>query len=163
MGPFELMDLIGNDVNYTVTETVWKQMFFDSRYKPSLTQKRLFESGRFGRKTGRGYYSYLDGDVMPEPVRNRELSGQIFSRVLTMLINEAVDAFYLKVATREDIDLAMTKGVNYPKGLLRWCDELGAEKILNNLMSLRIDYAEERYRPSVLLHKMAKENLRFYS
>jgi 3-hydroxybutyryl-CoA dehydrogenase len=163
MGPFELMDLIGNDINFTVTETVWKQMFYDSRYRPSLTQQRLFEAGRFGRKTGQGYYNYAEGATMPEPVKDRDLGGQIFSRVLTMLINEAVDALYLNVASREDIDLAMTKGVNYPKGLLRWCDELGAEIILSNLNALRIEYAEERYRPSTLLHKMAIEKNKFYN
>jgi len=162
MGPFELMDLIGNDINYTVTETVWKQMYFDSRYRPSITQKRLFEAGRFGKKSGRGYYNYAEGAVIPEPIRDRELGGQIFSRVLTLLINEAVDAYYLHIATRDDIDLAMTKGVNYPKGLLRWCDELGADVILGNLNSLRIDYAEERYRPSPLLQRMVKENSKFY-
>lgn len=162
MGPFELMDLIGNDVNYTVTETVWKQFFYDTRYRPSITQKRLFEAGRFGRKTGQGYYNYAEGEVVVAPIKDRELGGQIFSRVLTMLINEAVEAFYLNVASRDDLDLAMTKGVNYPKGLLRWCDELGAEKILSNLHSLRIDYAEERYRPSVLLNKMAKDGRKFY-
>ncbi len=162
MGPFELMDLIGNDVNYTVTETVWRQFYFDSRYRPSITQKRMYEAGRFGRKSGRGYYNYAEGATMPEPIRDRELGGQIFSRVLTMLINEAVEALYLNIASRDDIDLAMTKGVNYPKGLLRWCDEVTAAKILNNLNSLRLDYAEERYRPSVLLLKMAKEGSRFY-
>ena len=163
MGPFELMDLIGNDINYTVTETVWTQLYYDTRYRPSITQKRLFEAGRFGKKSGRGYYNYSEGAVQPVAIKNRELGGQIFSRVLTLLINEAVEAFYLNIANRDDIDLAMTKGVNYPKGLLRWCDELGAAKILNNLHHLRIDYAEERYRPSLLLSKMAKENSRFYN
>jgi 3-hydroxybutyryl-CoA dehydrogenase len=162
MGPFELMDMIGNDVNYTVTETVWKQFFYDSRYRPSLTQKRLFESGRFGKKTGRGYFNYGEGTLMPEPEKNQDLGVQIFSRILAMLINEAVDALYLNVASRDDIDLAMRKGVNYPKGLLKWCDEAGAEKILNVLMALRNVYSEERYRPSVLLQHMAKENGKFY-
>jgi 3-hydroxybutyryl-CoA dehydrogenase len=163
MGPFELMDLIGNDINFTVTETVWKQMFYDARYRPSLTQQRLLEAGRFGKKSGYGYYNYGEGAVAPEPLMNRELGGQIFSRVLTMLINEAVDALYLNIASRDDIDLAMTKGVNYPKGLLKWCDELGAAVILGNINSLRIDYAEERYRPSVLLHKNAIGHKKFYN
>ena len=58
MGPFELMDYIGNDVNYTVTETVFTSFYFDSRYKPSFTQKRMMEAGFLGRKSGRGYYDY---------------------------------------------------------------------------------------------------------
>ena len=163
MGPFELMDMIGNDVNYTVTETVWKQFFHDARYKPSLTQKRLFESGRFGKKSGRGYYDYSPGSIMPEAEKNIEIGTQIFIRIISMLINEAVEACYYKIATREDIDLAMTKGVNYPKGLLKWCDEIGAEKILMIISDLRNTYNEERYRPSILLQKMAETKLKFYN
>jgi 3-hydroxybutyryl-CoA dehydrogenase len=163
MGPFELMDLIGNDINYTVTETVWKQFFYDPRYKPSLTQKRLFESGRFGKKSGRGYYDYAPSAILPEPEKNSELGSKIFTRILAMLINEAADALYFNVASCGDIDLAMTKGVNYPKGLLKWCDELGADTIVNELMQLRSTYSEERYRPSVLLQRMAKNNSRFYN
>ena len=157
MGPFELMDLIGNDINYTVTETVWKQMFFDPRYKPSLTQKRLFEAGRFGRKSGQGYFSYAANAVQPEPKKDSQLGELIFMRILAMLVNEAMDAWYLGIATREDIDLAMTKGVNYPKGLLKWCDEIGAAEILHVLNDLKETYSEERYRPSVLLKQKALE------
>ena len=58
MGPFELMDYIGNDVNYTVTETVFEAFYYDTRFKPSFTQKRLKEAGLYGRKTGRGFYDY---------------------------------------------------------------------------------------------------------
>ena len=162
MGPFELMDLIGNDINYTVTETVWSQFFFDARYKPSLTQKRLFEAKRFGRKTKQGYYSYTEGSSVSEPKRDSQLGEKIFMRVLSMLVNEAADALYLGVASKEDIDMAMTKGVNYPKGLLKWCDEIGAEKILNVLNELKEEYSEDRYRPSVLLKRMAKEKKKFY-
>ena len=162
MGPFELMDLIGNDINYTVTETVWKQCFYDPRYKPSLTQRLLFEAKHFGKKTGRGYYDYSEGAVVPEPKRDKTSGEKIFMRVLSMLINEAVDALYFSIASREDLDLAMKKGVNYPKGLLQWCDEIGAEKILHLLNELNEEYAEDRYRPSVLLKKMVKEKKRFY-
>ena len=162
MGPFELMDLIGNDINYTVTETVWSQLFFDARYKPSLTQKRLFEAKRFGRKSGQGYYSYLPGSEMPVPLKDNVLSEKIFMRILCMLINEAADALYFGIASREDIDLAMTKGVNYPKGLLKWCDEIGGDKILAELTELKVEYSEERYRPSVLLRKIVKEKRKFY-
>ncbi len=162
MGPFELMDLIGNDINYTVTETVWSQFFFDARYKPSLTQKRLFEAKRFGRKSGQGYYSYLPGSVMPAALKDNVLGEKIYMRILSMLINEAADALYFGIASREDIDLAMTKGVNYPKGLLRWCDEIGGDKILAELTELKEGYSEERYRPSVLLRKIVKEKRKFY-
>jgi len=157
MGPFELMDLIGNDINYTVTETVWRQFFYDSKYKPSLTQKRLVEAGHLGRKSGKGYYDYSEGSKMPEPNKDNTLSEQILMRVLVMLINEAADALYYGVASKQDIDLAMTKGVNYPKGLLSWADEIGVKKVLSTLEELHAEYDEDRYRPSMLLKKMVKE------
>lgn len=162
MGPFELMDLIGIDVNYIVTETVWKQFFYDPKYKPSLTQKRMVEAGYLGKKSGRGYYDY-SASSQSSPKEKEPLKGEIFMRVLVMLINEAADALYYRVATKEDIDLAMTKGVNYPKGLLKWADEIGIEKVLSALEKLFAEYGEDRYRPSVLLKKMVKEgNTKFY-
>jgi 3-hydroxybutyryl-CoA dehydrogenase len=162
MGPFELMDFIGNDINYKVSESVWEQFFYEPRFKPSLTQKRLYEAKLFGRKSGRGYYSYTEGSVMPNPIMNDELAKNIFYRIISMLINEAADSLYLGIASREDLDLAMTKGVNYPKGLLKWADEIGLQIILNILTGLYDEYAEDRYRPCVLLKRMAKEGKTFY-
>ena len=160
MGPFELMDYIGNDINYTVTETVFKAFYYDTRYKPSFTQKRMMEAGYLGRKSERGYYDYsID---MPKPIKNRELGKRILWRILSMLINEAADALFLNIATKEDIDLAMTKGVNYPKGLLIWADEIGINNVLNVLKDLQEEYGEDRYRPSPLLRRMVKENKSFY-
>jgi 3-hydroxybutyryl-CoA dehydrogenase len=156
MGPFELMDFIGNDVNYKVTESVWTQFFYEPRFKPSLTQKRLYEAGWYGRKTGRGYYNYAEGSSMPAPKQDETLGKYIFNRVLCMLINEAVDTLYLNIASREDIELAMTKGVNYPKGLIQWGEEIGWNNVLNTLQNLYEEYQEDRYRPSVLLKRLAK-------
>ncbi len=156
MGPFELMDFIGNDVNYKVTETVWQQFFYDARYKPSITQKRLFEAGFWGKKTGKGYYDYAEGALKPEPVKNETLGKQIFMRIMAMLINEAYEALSCQIATRADLETAMTKGVNYPKGLLQWGDDIGLENILKAMESLRSDYNEERYRPSLLLKQKIK-------
>jgi 3-hydroxybutyryl-CoA dehydrogenase len=162
MGPFELMDFIGNDINYTVTETVFSAFYFDPRYKPSFTQKRLVDAHYFGRKKGRGFYDYSPGAVMPEPLQDSILGQAIFSRILTMLINEAADALFLRIASRDDIDLAMTHGVNYPKGLLAWADELGILSIVEQLDALYHEYYEDRYRCSPLLRKMARENRAFY-
>jgi 3-hydroxybutyryl-CoA dehydrogenase len=156
MGPFELMDLIGNDINFTVTRTVWEAFFFDPRYKPSFTQQRQVESGRLGRKTGRGYYSYSDEQVSTPPQKDPILMEAITERVLAMLINEAADALFWKVATAKDIDLAMTKGVNYPKGLLAWADEQGAAHWLAILERFQIETGEDRYRPSPLLRAAAR-------
>ena len=160
MGPFQLMDYIGNDINYTVTETVFTAFYFDSRYKPSFTQKRMMEAGYLGRKSGRGYYDY-SADT-PNATEDRELGKIILWRVLVMLINEAADALFLNIANKEDIDLAMTKGVNYPKGLLAWADEIGIENVLNQLKNLQTEYGEDRYRPSPLLKRMVRENKTFY-
>jgi len=162
MGPFELMDYIGNDINYTVTETVWTAFYYDPRYKPSFTQKRMMEAGYLGRKTGRGYYSYAEGAAMPEPDKNQKVGEAIVWRVLVMLINEAVDALHLGIASQEDIDLAMTKGVNYPKGLLKWADEKGIQEVLDGLDKLYLAYHEERYRASVLLRQKAAFKQLFY-
>jgi 3-hydroxybutyryl-CoA dehydrogenase len=162
MGPFELMDYIGNDINYVVTETVFREFFYDPRYRPSFTQKRIMEAGWLGRKSGRGYYDYREGAVNPEPNKDRELGEKIVRRILVMLINEAADALYLNISTRDGIELAMTKGVNYPKGLLEWADEIGLKEILSELEGLQDLYGEDRYRPSVLLKKMVKKNEAFY-
>ena len=167
MGPFELMDFIGNEVNYTVTETVFKAFYNDPRYKPSFTQKRLSEAGYLGIKTGKGYYNYDENgrvitSIIVERSTNKELAETIFNRVLVMLINEAADALFLNVASAKDIDNAMTKGVNYPKGLLAWADEKGIDWCVAKMDELYNEYHEDRYRCSPLLRKMNRENQTFY-
>tara|TARA_B100000902_G_C27303803_1_gene914281 strand:- start:1160 stop:2311 length:1152 start_codon:yes stop_codon:yes gene_type:complete len=161
MGPFELMDFIGNDINYTVTETVFREFYYDPRYKPSFTQKRLMEAGYFGRKSGKGFYNYKTNKA-DNINKNREVGKEIVLRIVSMLINEAADALYLNIASKEDLDLAMTKGVNYPKGLLYWADEIGIETIFHTLNNLHMNYCEDRYRPSPIFKKMLKENNKFY-
>ncbi len=95
MGPFTLMDYLGHDVNYVVTETVFQSFFYDPRYKPSFSQKRLLEAGWLGRKSGKGFYDYAEGAVMPAPNKDMALGMQVFERILAMLINEAIDALHL--------------------------------------------------------------------
>ena len=162
MGPFELMDFIGNDINYTVTETVFTAFYFDPRYKPAFTQKRFAEAGYLGRKSGRGYYNYAEGAVKTEPKTDVNLLESIKNRIVVMLINEAADALFLNIASAEDIDNAMTKGVNYPKGLLTWADELGISSCVEALDALYDEYGEDRYRCSPLLRRMNKENKTFF-
>ena len=162
MGPFELMDFIGNDVNYTVTETVFTAFYFDPRYKPAFTQKRFSEAGYLGRKSGKGYYDYSEGAIKPSPIKDQNLAQVIFDRVLVMLINEAADALFLNIASALDIDNAMTKGVNYPKGLLSWADEKGISWCVEKLDAMYNEYHEDRYRCSPLLRKMNKEGKTFF-
>ncbi|OPB91159.1 3-hydroxyacyl-CoA dehydrogenase NAD-binding domain-containing protein [Elizabethkingia ursingii] len=154
MGPFELMDLIGIDVNFAVTTTVYKDYFYDPKYKPSLLQQRMAEAKLLGRKTNRGFYDYREGASKPIAQKNEELYQQIFIRIISMLINEAVEAKRLGIANDEDIELAMQKGVNYPKGLLNWGKEIGYTTISETLRNLYNEYQEERYRQSPLLNKI---------
>tara|TARA_R100001143_G_scaffold4167_1_gene6983 strand:- start:13098 stop:14270 length:1173 start_codon:yes stop_codon:yes gene_type:complete len=162
MGPFELMDLIGHDVNYAVTESVFKEFYFDPRFKPSFTQKRLVEAGMLGKKSGIGFYDYRENAKNRAPDRDHDLGMVILNRILVMLINEAADALFMNIATAKDIDLAMTSGVNYPKGLLLWADEIGLQKVLTQLENLQKLYGEDRYRPNPLLIKKVKEKSTFY-
>ncbi|WP_341200202.1 3-hydroxyacyl-CoA dehydrogenase NAD-binding domain-containing protein [Croceibacter atlanticus] len=161
MGPFELMDFIGNDVNYTVTETVFEAFYYDPRYKPAFTQKRFSEAGYLGRKSGKGYYDYSEDATKPEPNKDSKLGQNIFNRTLVMLINEAADALFWNVASAKDIDNAMTKGVNYPKGLLAWANEKGIDWCVTELDNLYNEYHEDRYRCSPILRRMKDSNQTF--
>ncbi|MCB0769106.1 MAG: 3-hydroxybutyryl-CoA dehydrogenase [Flavobacteriales bacterium] len=161
MGPFELMDLIGNDINFAVTRSVFEAFFFDPRYRPSFTQQRMVEAGWLGRKSGRGYYDYSEGEERPEPTSDVILHENICWRIQVMLINEAVDALFLGIASKEALDLAMTKGVNYPQGPLALADAKGLSHCLTTLDGLHAEYGEDRYRPSPLLRRMVREGRSF--
>lgn len=163
MGPFTLMDYIGNDVNYVVTATVFESFYYDPRYKPSFTQMRFSEAGYYGRKSGKGFFDYSENAVNVKPTEDLELGKKIFDRILMMLINEAVDAVFLNIGSKEAIDLAMTKGVNYPKGLLSWADEIGLDVILKQLEDMFAEYGEDRYRPSPLMRRMVKSGEKFFA
>ena len=163
MGPFELTDLIGHDVNYKVTETVWGQFYYDPRFRPSITQKRLLEAGLLGRKTGRGFYNYSSG--MNAAVEAQEaaeldpiLGEKIVERILCLIINEGLDAVWLGIASPTNVDLALTKGVNYPKGPISWGQELGWDYVLNVLERCHKFYGDDRYRPCPLLRHLVSEN-----
>lgn len=153
MGPFELMDLIGNDINYKVTETVFSEMYFDTRYKPSIIQKRMVEAGLLGRKSGRGFYSYSQEN--PEPERDMRKGERIFERILFMLINEAADMLHFNITSESDLDLAVKHALNYPKGLIEWAYDYGIETVMDGINKLYSEYNEDRYRPSAHLKKMS--------
>lgn len=164
MGPFQLTDLIGHDVNYSVTESVFKSFYYDPRYMPSITQLKLVEAGWLGRKSGRGFYKYNEENeetVVPGKLDSK-IQLEISERIISMLINEASDAVYLGIASAEDVDTAMLKGVNYPKGLLIWAEEWGLQKVVSIIDGLRDTYGETRYRCSPLLRKLAAEGGKFH-
>lgn len=159
MGPFELMDLIGHDVNYAVTSTVHAAFYGDSRYRPSHTQRQLVAANWLGRKRDRGFYTYEGG--IRQGNEGQCVEG-VAERILAMLMNEAADAVFWQVASPADIDTAMQKGVNYPKGLLAWADSWGIEELNNIMDSLRHRYGEERYKVSPLLRDMARQGRTFF-
>ena len=160
MGPFELMDLIGHDVNYAVTSTVHAAFYGDSRYRPSHTQRQLVAANWLGRKRDRGFYTYEGG--VRQGKEGQHVEG-VAERILAMLMNEAADAVFWQVASPADIDTAMQKGVNYPKGLLAWADSWGIQELINILDSLRQRYGEERYKVSPLLRDMARQGRTFFN
>jgi 3-hydroxybutyryl-CoA dehydrogenase len=156
MGPFALMDFIGLDVNFAVTRSVYDGTFGDPRYRPSLAQQRLVEAGWLGRKSGRGFFDHAPGVEAPAPVEDAALGQALVDRVLAMLVNEAVEAVHLRLASVEDVELAMTTGVNYPRGLLAWGDALGPAAVLARLEALQAETGDPRYRPSVRLRQLVR-------
>lgn len=126
MGPFELMDLIGNDVNLAVSKSLFEAFFYEPRFRPSLLQQELVHAGRLGRKTGRGWYEYGDAAVNPAPDTEPTVtrSDMILHRILTAIADEAERAVSEGICTAEDLNLAMRKGVNYPMGPLEWRSKL---------------------------------------
>ena len=163
MGPFTLMDLIGNDINYAVTESVWTAFHYDTRYTPSFAQKRNVDAGWYGRKSGKGWYDHSENAEALSPRKDKDLGQDILWRILVMLINEAADAVFWGVASAEDVDRAMRGGVNYPKGLLAWAEEVGLDRCVAALDAMSARYGESRYRCSPLLRQRAEEGRGFFS
>jgi 3-hydroxybutyryl-CoA dehydrogenase len=160
MGPLELTDLIGQDVNLAVGTSVWEQTGRDPRYAPTALQQDLVAAGHLGRKTGRGVYTYgRDGspvEAAADQARVAELlAGPVetnpVARTLAMLVNEAVDLVHRGEASPEDVDTAMTLGTNYPKGPIAWGHEIGYAVVADQLATLDRAFPGGRYRPSPAL------------
>jgi 3-hydroxybutyryl-CoA dehydrogenase len=270
MGPFELMDLIGLDINAAVTRSVWEAFFHDARFTPSVRQQEMVAAGFLGRKAGRGFYDYTPDAQTPPPATESpypqppalavhgelrmgseliarlvaaghsvanagrdvrfpqgalrcgdnawlvpsdgrtataiaseagipdvvvfdlaldfgqcsrlavaradscsetgfvaaagtlqaagiavsaldDAAGLAVLRTVAMLANEAADAVVQGIGTAADVDLAMQKGVNYPRGPLAWADALGVGYVRDTLRHLALHYGEDRYRISPLI------------
>lgn len=162
MGPFALMDFIGNDVNYAVTRSLWEACYYEPRYTPATLQRQLVEAGWLGKKTGRGYYRYdteAGTITVPDLPDTRRY---IAERIITMLLHEAADAVLKGIASPADIDLAMSRGVNYPIELLREIDRRGSATVVDTMDRLYEEYHDPRYRCTPLLRKFAREQRTFY-
>jgi 3-hydroxybutyryl-CoA dehydrogenase len=157
MGPFELMDFIGHDVNYAVTKSVWEAFYFEPRYRPSHIQLRLVEAGFLGRKSRRGFYDYTKDPINTAIEVDEKRSNVIFVRILSMLINEAADTVYHKICSEEDIETAVRYGVNYPKGLLEWGDETGWKDVARVLDDLFYYYHDGRYKVSPYIRQKCEK------
>jgi 3-hydroxybutyryl-CoA dehydrogenase len=160
MGPLELTDFIGQDVNLAVGTSVWEQTGRDPRYEPTVLQQQLVAAGHLGRKSGQGVYRYgPDGtalDAVPDEARVAELlAGPVetnpLARTLAMLVNEAVDLVRRGEATAEDVDTAMTLGTNYPRGPIAWGRDIGYAVVAEQLAALDRAFPGGRYRPSPAL------------
>ncbi|MGZ5331328.1 MAG: 3-hydroxyacyl-CoA dehydrogenase NAD-binding domain-containing protein [Solirubrobacterales bacterium] len=170
MGPFELMDLIGVDVNFAVARSFWEQSFGEPRWRPHPIQERMVASGRLGRKAGRGFYDYSgDSHREPDPAmddelpilggdRLEELAGpkapEVLGRIGAQIANEACFALGEEVASADDIDTAMRLGFNWPLGPLAWGERMGWSRALGILDELR-ELHGDGYRAAALLRERA--------
>lgn len=164
MGPLELTDLIGQDVNLTVGTSVWERTDHDPRYAPTALQQQLVAAGRLGRKSGQGIYQYAeDGAVLgatPDHDRVAELVGgpvetDPVARTVAMIVNEAVDLVGRGEASADDVDQAMVLGTRYPTGPIAWGKQIGYAVVRRQLEQLDRAFPGGRYRPSPALEEDA--------
>ncbi len=182
MGPFQLLDLIGLDVNLAVTKTVHEGFDKPARFAPNAIQSKLVEQGRLGRKTQRGFYDYSSEPAtrsFETPVRSAEgwkptaaltafakalnkpadRAMYLFARIMTAIINEAALAAET-IALPREVDLGMKYGLNYPEGPLELADFIGLDVVQNLMREFAADDRSGRYEAAPLLLKhIAEGNL----
>jgi 3-hydroxybutyryl-CoA dehydrogenase len=174
LGPFELADVVGTDVNLAAGVAIFEGFFGDARFRPALVQRQVVDAGRLGRKTGAGYYEYTSdgarGATWAALERPREGGGwlppiepaQIEARVLAAVVNEAASTLGDGVAAANDIDTAMRLGSNWPVGPLAWGERIGLESVVGTLDGLHAVVPDGRYRVTPVLRAMAGRNGSFF-
>jgi 3-hydroxybutyryl-CoA dehydrogenase len=165
MGPFELIDLIGLDVNLSVARSFYAQGGEPERWRPSPIQEGLVAEGRLGRKSGRGFYEYGDGPhrdpdpdlgveaptLAPAELAKIDAAGpQILPRLIAQIANEAAFALEKEVGSPADMDTAMRLGFNWPLGPLEWTELIGPGRARQLLEELQAGHGDA-YRPAPLL------------
>jgi 3-hydroxybutyryl-CoA dehydrogenase len=171
MGPFELVDTIGSDVNLAVSQSTYEAFRHEPRYRPHPVQQTVVDAGRLGRKAGVGFYDYgADGARgapwadLPQPPSGPHLAGdRISARILAALVNEAASAAADRVASPEAIDTAMRLGANYPAGPLEWGERIGLAGIVATLDALNTEFPDGRYRVVPMLRDLAERGESFFT
>jgi 3-hydroxybutyryl-CoA dehydrogenase len=166
MGPFELMDLVGIDTGFEISKSFYEQSFYEPRWRPSPIASRYVAAGRYGRKSGRGYYDYSSDPYRPQDpdppegdadAKAQPAAGGVLERIVCQVINECAFALDEGVGSAQDIDTGMVLGLNYPRGPLAWADEIGLDHVLAVLDGLWEEYHEERYRAAPLLRRLVRD------
>lgn len=173
LGPFELADVVGTDVNLAAGVAIHAGFFGDPRHRPQPIQRRVVDAGRLGRKAGRGYYDYGPNGARGAPwvgARPPPLAGrppltpaQIEARAIAAIVNEAASAVADGVAPAAEIDRAMRLGTNWPAGPLAWGERIGLREVVHALDGLHAAVPDGRYRVTPLLRTLAEAGGSFFA